>query len=700
MVLLALTCALSCNRVEVARDAAHPRNVLLVTIDTLRADHVGAYGAPDVATPSLDALAAEGVRFASAFSSAPVTLPSHATIFTALQPPHHGARYNGIFRLDEAALTLAERLRDAGFATGAVVGAFVVARQFGLAQGFDHYDDADMWGRRAGPGGYLERSAGEVTDRARAWLARSESPFFLWVHYFDPHKEYQPPPPHADRFRDRPYDGEIAYVDAELARLVAALRERGELERTLLVATSDHGESLGEHGENTHSYSLYDATLHVPLLVRGPGVPAGRVVPELVRSVDVAPTVLALLALPPFEGADGLDLSPLWRGNGAAAPGIAYAETFAPLFDHGWSPLFAARSKEFLYVRAPRPELYAVGPDSRELHNLFEVHPKFARATADAFEYAVAPLAAIAPGEASPIDARTAEKLRALGYAVADGPVAASGTDPKDGLPALRLYHEALTAFDAERLDSAEARVRQVLAKLPESPNAHSLLARIQLVRGGYAEALSHLEVSISRVPRSALYHSLAGDAHAGLGDLDAALRSYERANQLEPHMAPAHVGLMWRRLRGGSLEEAEKHAERAAKLMPKSADLLARIATVWEQLGEPERALAAALRAVEAEEGSARAHMEAAIQLARAGWSPEAERHLERAGVLARDLRLAQRMARAFAQGGDAGRSEAILRGLVAEHPAQLALRQGLAFLLRGEGREAEAAEIERATP
>ncbi|MCG8588199.1 MAG: sulfatase, partial [Proteobacteria bacterium] len=241
-----------CNRI--APHSPKP-NVLFVTIDTLRADHVGVYGADFAATPALDALAARGARFERAFAVTPLTLPSHATLFTGQLPPRHGVRHNGLFQLPEASETLAERFRAAGYRTGAVVGAVVLQAEYGLAQGFQHYDD-DAESRYAAAGAYLERSAGEVTERSLQWLEAADGPFFLWVHYYDPHANYAPPAAYGERFPDRPYDGEIAYVDDQLARLLDRLEARGQLSRTVVSVTSDHGESLGEHGEPNHGYGL------------------------------------------------------------------------------------------------------------------------------------------------------------------------------------------------------------------------------------------------------------------------------------------------------------------------------------------------------------------------------------------------------------------------------------------------------------
>jgi arylsulfatase A-like enzyme len=324
--------ALACGR--------PPERVVLISIDTLRADHVGAYGASRAHTPTLDELAARGVRFEHAFSPAPITLPAHASLLTGLEPPQHGVRGNGAFRLPEEALTLAEALRAAGFATAAFVGAFVLDRQYGLAQGFDAYDDRMTSRRAAGATGFAERRADAVVDAALAWLATAPERFFLFVHLYDPHANYDPPPGFRAAFPRHPYAGEIAFADAQLARLLAGIRERWPDDRTLVVATSDHGESLGEHGEATHAYTLYDATQRVPLLLAGPGLPRGAVASPVVRLVDVTPTILALAGLDAPPGSPGRDLRGALSGS-EHEPRAAYMETLATQLDFGWSPLRA-----------------------------------------------------------------------------------------------------------------------------------------------------------------------------------------------------------------------------------------------------------------------------------------------------------------------------------------------------------------------
>ena len=415
--------------------------VVLISVDTLRADHVGCYGASRAHTPTLDAVARRGVRFDAAVSPAPPTLPSHATLLTGLDPPQHGVRDNSVFSLAEEIPTLAERFREAGFATAAFVGAMVLDRRHGLARGFDVYGDR-MGVQRSGKANlpYPERRAEAVVDEALAWMATGPERFFLWVHLYDPHVPYQPPPGFRAAFPDSPYDGEIAYADAQLARLLAALERGGPADRTLLVVTSDHGESLGEHGFTTHGYSIYEATQRVPLLMRGPGLPAGRVVTEPVGLTDIAPTLLEVAGLDPLATTSGEALDRVIAGDMGGR--VAYMETLAPQLQFGWSPLRGVRTRRHRYVRAPRPELYDLGEDPRESRNLAGSLPDLVAELDGALqerlggERAVEPVALLSEEERA--------RLESLGYAVASvggdptRPGAVGGRDPKDRARALR----------------------------------------------------------------------------------------------------------------------------------------------------------------------------------------------------------------------------------------------------------------------
>jgi arylsulfatase A-like enzyme/Flp pilus assembly protein TadD len=688
--------ALGCNRVDLAAapDSERP-SVLLVTIDTLRADHVGAYGAVDARTPVLDRLAAEGTRFTTAISSAPLTLPSHASILTGLYPPRHGVRCNGISRLQPSFDTITERLRDAGYATGAVVGSYVLAGKYGLDQGFQHYDDDTR-----SQGNPAERPASEVSDGALAWLEHAGKPFFLWVHYYDPHERYAPPEPFATRFAGRPYDGEIAYVDSELGRLLDALAGHGELEDTLIAVTSDHGESLGEHAELTHSYTLYDAVLAVPLVFRGPGVPADRRVEGVVRTVDVAPTLASLLGLGPIGGSDGVDLSPLWSDSQAPPDRLAFAETLATRLEHGWSPLFAIRTRHHHYVRAPRPELYEVASDPEQVRNEIDA----ATPTAAALDAEITRILADQVHHTyERVDDETRDQLRALGYVLPEGELPETGIDPKDGLIALRdLDLEAGdAAFAARDLVRAEAIFSQVVERLPGSAYARAMLALCYLRTGRAPKAIAHLEAAQRLSPEQAdHYTALLGDARLLTGDLDAALAAYEKAARRNPENPTAQVGLMLRALRGGSLAEAEAHAARARQItldMDVGAHL--NIGRNWERLGELQRALASFEYALRLDPDSSLAHLNLAILLARLGRLDEVSLHLEAAGPLREDPSARNRLGVAYASAGHENRAEAILRELISEYPDYPSPRRNLATLLRRQEKIEEAAALEESS-
>src|SRR5262249_20884537 len=323
-----------------------------MTLDTVRADRLGAYGYPGAEPPALDRLAREGLRFDQAVSAAPLTLPSHATLFSGLTPPHHGLRNNGAGRFPDDRATLATLLSARGYATGAFVGSFVLDHRFGLARGFDVYDDEIDRDPNA-PGSWeAERSGSQVADRALAWLEKAAGtdgrPFFAWVHFYDAHAPYAPPEPYAGRHRDALYDGEVAFVDAQVARLLEYLDRRGLAGSTVVVAAADHGEALGEHGELTHGLLLYEPTLRVPLLVRAPGLPAGRAIRPPVGLADVAPTLAGLLgaslssapAGKPAPALDGRDLSAALAAGTEPPEGDLYAETEYPR-TFGWSGLTA-----------------------------------------------------------------------------------------------------------------------------------------------------------------------------------------------------------------------------------------------------------------------------------------------------------------------------------------------------------------------
>jgi arylsulfatase A-like enzyme/Flp pilus assembly protein TadD len=549
-----LLVAFSCGPgpVDTPPPATVARNVLLVTIDTLRADRVGVYGAADARTPALDGLARAGVRFDRAFATSPITLPSHASLLTGLYPPGHGARHNGI-RVNAGVPTLAAVFRAAGYATGAFVSAFPLDRRFGLADGFDVYDD--RMPRRSDGRIANERAARATVDAALGWVGTLDRhrPFFLWVHLFEPHAPYEPEPGLSGAragIRAR-YDGEVAVADREALRLLEGVDPDGA---SIVVAAADHGEAFGEHGEVGHSIFVYDTTLRVPLIIRAPGL-SPRVVSAPVTLADVAPTVLRLAGRAGID-ADGLDVSEAMRGRPLPAREI-YAESFAPLVDFGWSPLRALRTGPWKLIEAPRPELFQVADDPGEMRDrareqgviVAGLHERLSR-------YGPADLPPARPGsDASDDERQAAARLRALGYASgsprrADGPRA----DPKDRKElAAEIGRVTSGEITGDRLVAALGRI---LAEDPENPQAHLRLGFALAERAQCDAARSHFEAAARLVPSADPYLGLAA-CDVTAGRLDEAERALERALAAEPGNPVVIANLGGIDLERGRLEAA-----------------------------------------------------------------------------------------------------------------------------------------------
>ena len=606
--------------------------VVLVTIDTLRADHLGCYGGSWIDTPSLDALAERGVRFETVISPAPLTLPAHASLMTALDPPRHGVRNNSTFQLDGDLPTLAERMRERGLATAAFIGAVVLDRQYGLARGFDHYDDRMAPRRAAGEFGFAERTADRVVDSAIGWLETAPDRFFLWVHLYDPHATYNPPARYLAALPSYPYAGEIAFADAQLGRLVGFVRARWDERRTLFVVTSDHGESLGEHGELTHSLTLYDATQRVPLILSGPGLAQGEVERAPARLVDVAPTILGLARTEALDDADGRDLLSKQPGTRSQQP-FAYLETLVPQLDLGWSPLLGIRSARFKYIRAPRPELYDLVEDPKETRNLVRVRPDV---VAELEDFLDGRLARARPVEATlKPDAARREQLARLGYLTGDATVTAAelgqvgGTDPKDGLAQVMTLQAALSLMAVGRPEEALA----MLEPLDGGGFVFDLHRSEAARRAGRAEAAERFaRASLAQAPAVSEVHLTLAKALEEQGRFEEAARSFEEAARLDPASAEPVVGLGRIAEARGDLERAGLLYERAAEYRSGSAEALWRLAALRIEGGEaadpllsripaeaknrPRAALRLARAEVEAgQRGRARARLRRALQ-------------------------------------------------------------------------------------
>jgi len=554
------------------------QRIVLVTIDTLRADFVSAYESANATTPNLDGLAESGVRFTAAISPAPLTLPSHASILTGLDPPHHGVRDNTTFALPDDLATLPETLARESWATAAFLGSFILDRQYGLARGFDTYDDAmGLQGSRR-VYGIPERPASRVVDAALDWLEDAPDQFFLWVHFFDPHAPWEGPNSAEPYER---YAAEVERTDAQIGRLVAAVRARWPGSDTLFVATSDHGESLGEHGEGTHSLGIYDATQRVPLILSGAGLPPGTVVDAVVRLVDLVPTLLALAELPPLTGLDGRDVTPLTEG--APDPGhFAYLETLAPRLAYGWSPLLGLRNADFKYVRAPRPELYDLHADPGETHNLASDR----RDVAERFDALLSERLADTRVErfGLPPNAEEQRMLEELGYAVprrrweAADLERVDGPDPKEMMDVRRTMREVVTA----KLEGRPERALRLLESLDTNSLEVALFAAatsLELDSTGKAERYARRAVELeplSHEAQLALGLSLLARDHLGL-----ARTAFHEAVRLQPELAAPRIGLGLVAERDGDPNGAARHYEDAASARVPSAEATWRLAAL-----------------------------------------------------------------------------------------------------------------------
>lgn len=407
------------------------RSVILISIDTLRADHLSSYGFPRPTTPNIDAVAREGVLFRNAYSPVPVTLPAHSSMFSGTFPPAHGVRDNLHQRLPDSTFTLAELLKSRGLATAAVVSSFVLDRRFNINQGFDSYDDRFQAVHMVGD--FSERKGDETTRVATQWLAtHGREPFFLFVHYYDPHDPYEPPEPFASTWADDPYSGEVAFADHGVGGVLEKLREMGLYDSTLIVITGDHGEMLGEHGEANHGFFIYESALKVPLIFRVPGGKAmGRQVDQPVGLIDIMPTIAGLVGAPAQKQAQGLDLSPWLFGDGAGPAGRAlYAETIAPTTYYGASSLLGVIVDRWKYIETSRPELYDLRNDPGETANLLQKESARADAMGKELKRIVAlGLRPPEPGSGADLDTSARERLEALGYLSRGGHAEAVGFD-------------------------------------------------------------------------------------------------------------------------------------------------------------------------------------------------------------------------------------------------------------------------------
>ena len=611
----------ACGPSEIPPGALKQANLLFVTIDTLRPDRLGAYGSAAGLTPHLDRLAAEGIVFENALAHVPVTLPSHATLFTAKLPPRHGVHDNGTFRLGAEHETLALRLKSRSYETAAFVGAFVLDARFGLDRGFDRYDD--YYGEKRAFASFteLERNAEAVLRPADAWLGeRGGEPWFAWVHLFDPHAPYEAPEPFRSRFASDPYGAEVAYVDSALGDFLSKLASRGQLEETLVVVAGDHGESLGEHGEATHGTFAYNSTLSVPWILWARGLEPSRFSPR-VRLVDVAPTVLDLLGIDPPASVDGSSLRAFLRAPSGYEVPDSYFEALNPHLTRDWAPLRGVVRGRHKFIDLPVAELYDLAADPKEETNVVSGRAALASELRGVLE---AELEGAAPSNPS-ADEETLKRLESLGYLVAPAaggrkPSYSEDDDPKRLIAFVGIHDRASDLFREGRTEEALALLREILETQPRSSFAYQKLAYALHQLGRTPEAVRVLEEAVSRSVTDLSLLALLGSYLMEVSDLDRALALLEGLVSDHPDFAEAHnyLGVVYARL--GRAEEAEREFSRVLELDPSSASAENNLGSLYLVRGDGAGAVEHLERALELDPGSASASNGLGVARARAG--------------------------------------------------------------------------------
>jgi len=647
-------------------------NLLLITIDTLRPDRLSCYSREHLRTPNIDSLAERGTLFLKAFAHTPTTLPSHTNILLGTTPLHHGVHDNHNFIVREEFLTLAEHLKANGYSTGAFVGAFPLDSRFGLTQGFDVYDD-NYGSKNYQEFSYVERKAEKVVQKALEWLSVREQPWFLWVHCFDPHQQYEPPEPFKSEYKDAPYNGEVAYVDASLGKLLAYLEEKGLEGKTLVVFTGDHGESLGEHGESTHGYFAYNSTLWIPLIIASPeGKP--RVVEQYACHVDIFPTVCDILGLEKPGHLQGISLVPAMKGKKLPSRSI-YFESLYPYYNRGWAPLRGLIMGRKKFMDSPIPELYDLERDFHERENLAESEGL------DAFRSGLEKLVReeAYAGEGSArrkLDREAVEKLKSLGYISSPRTSGKEDFGPEDDLKVLLPYQNrlqrAMGAYHKGRVDEGIAILEKIVQERKDFDQAYAYLATLYKVKRNYRRAVEILRQGYQNCPQSYKvittfgiflteireYEAAIGILQEGLkimdydpdiwnylgvaywrkGDLEEALEAFERSLELDHNypiafnnMGSVFLSKYLESKDGENLQKAIDLFQKAISLDPGYASAYNGLGAAYIQAGDVDRAVSSWEKAVEINPDLGFALYNLGLAYARRGDQAVALEYLER---------------------------------------------------------------------
>ena len=615
-------------------------SVIFITVDTLRADHLGCYGYTQIQTPNIDQLAHAGARFTQAYTPVPVTLPAHTALFTGAFPMATGMHDFSGNKLPANAATLAKVLRDNGYATAAFIGSAVLDSRFGLNQGFDTYFDHFEFNRLDEAHlDQMERRGDLVMDEALRWLkGNPRQPFLIWVHLYDPHDPYTPPEPYASRYRARPYDGEIAFDDAQVGRLVAYLKQQALFDSSVIVVAGDHGEGLGEHGERTHGFFIYNSTLHVPLLMKLPGV-APSVIADEVSLVDVMPTLLQALKIPVPTSVQGRSLLGQVLGRPAAGRSNLYAETYLPLLHFRWNQLRSLQSRGMKYIDAPRPEIYDTRTDAKERQNLYAARQALGHEMRDRLYGLIRRFTPTggAGTEKELTDPALLERLRSLGYvAVSAGTFAeASGKplpDPKDRVQVYELVAEAMADGQHGRYEESLRKLHEAENTEPASLSIHYLIALDYYRLKDYRRAIERFQSALQLNPQFALAAYYLGVAQLQTGDLDGAAASFLHTLELDStnFSAAFNLGAVYTRQK--RVDEALQAFQRAIEILPDYAEAHEALGELYLYLKRTDEAVRELERAVAIAPEMRKAHYHLGRAYQALGRTADAQREFDRA--------------------------------------------------------------------
>jgi len=630
-----LAVALLSDPSRAGRDASSPPDkppVVLITVDTLRSDRLTSYGYDKGRTPASDLLARDGVLFENAYVQTPITLPSHATILTGTYPMYHKVQ-DVVGRLRDGLPTLATVLKNAGYATGAFVGSTVLSARWNLNRGFDVYDDRFQVreGLRQVDFDRLERSADDVLAPARKWLEVSaRGPFFLWIHIYDPHDPYTPPAPFDTDFRDRPYDGEIAYAEAALLKLLEGLRASGLYEKALVVYTSDHGESLGEHQELHHGYFVYEASLRVPLIIKLPeNRYKGTRLPNTVRSLDIAPTLLQVLGVPYPESFQGESLLAMMARKREGTNLTVYAESYYPQIHFNWSPLFSLRLGRFKYIEAPVPELYDLQIDPGETANVYQTNQAVAGQLKNDLRTLQERYRAGTGGSASDaaqqVDSETIERLKSLGYIAFSSASNRDGDnlklpDPKAKIKVYNLLNQGIALSRRGQSDKALETFARVAQTDPTMPIVHFLMGLQYFEKGWHLKAIEEFQTTLTHNPDSNVARFNLARAYLESGQTEKAEEVFKLLVEQEPSNFGARHYLSLCYARRSRYEDAAAMEAEALKLRPEFVEGHNNLGSYYLRLQQVDRAVASYNRALELAPGFLMARLNLALAYLRQG--------------------------------------------------------------------------------